>query len=147
MANLKAAASLISELSQETQLELYKSWQHNQDAAISRLVEIAKEKGKTGYDSATVKRLIEEFIAEVEKSDENEDLELREGELASVSGGDRGSKWKSGDDIGKYLWQGTMARTQQNIAWKNAEEEQEKQRVQRQNDIDGGGQPTIKNLF
>ena len=91
--------------------------------------------------------MIEEFIAEVEKSDENEDLELREGELASVSGGDRGSKWKSGDHIGKYPWQGTMARTQQNIAWKNAEEEQEKQRVQRQNDIDGGGQPTIKNLF
>ena len=89
MANLKEAASLINELNQETQLELYKSWQHNQDAAISRLVEIAKEKGQTGYDSATVKRLIEEFIAEVEKNDENEDVELSEGELAAVSGGKR----------------------------------------------------------
>ena len=87
MANLKAAASLISELSQETQLELYKSWQHNQDGAVAKLVEIAKEKGQTGYDSATVKRLIEEFIAEVEKNDENEDVELSEGELAAVSGG------------------------------------------------------------
>ena len=147
MASLKDAASLINELSQDTQLELYKSWQHNQEAAVSRLVEIAQEKGKAGYDAETVKRLIEEFIADVQKNDENEDLELREGELASVSGGDRGSKWKSGDGRGKYLWQGTMARTQQDIAWKNAEEEQEKQRGQRQNDIDGGGQPTIKNLF
>ena len=121
--------------------------QNNQEGAVRWVVEMAKKKGQAGHDAATLKRLIEEFIAEVEKSDENEDLELREGELASVSGGDRGSKWKSGDDIGKYLWQGTMARTQQNIAWKNAEEEQEKQRGQRQNDIDGGGQPTIKNLF
>ena len=87
MANLKEAASLISELSQDTQLELYKSWQSNQYAAVSRLVEIAKEKGQTGYDSATVKRLIEEFISEVEKNDENEDLELNEGELAAVAGG------------------------------------------------------------
>ena len=143
MANLKEAASLINELSQETQLELYKSWQHNQEAAVSRLVEIAKEKGKAGYDAETVKRLIEEFIADVQKNDENEDLELREGELASVSGGDRGSKWKSGDD----RWRRQIRDKQQNIAWKNAEEEQEKQRGQRQNDIDGGGQPTIKNLF
>ena len=98
MASLKDAASLINELSQDTQLELYKSWQNNQEAAVSRLVEIAKEKGQTGYDAATVKRLIEEFIAEVEKNDENEDLELREGELASVSGGwiniDRKFVWK-----------------------------------------------------
>ena len=87
MASLKDAASLINELSQETQLELYKSWQHNQDGAVAKLVEIAKEKGQTGYDSATVKRLIEEFIAEVQKNDENEDLELSESELAAVSGG------------------------------------------------------------
>jgi len=38
MANLKEAASLINELSQDTQLELYKSWQSNQDTAVSRLV-------------------------------------------------------------------------------------------------------------
>ena len=86
MANLKDAASLINELSQEMQLELYKSWQHDQEAAVSRLVEIAQEKGQTGYDAATVKRLIEEFIAEVQKNDENEDLELREEELSAVSG-------------------------------------------------------------
>ena len=78
MASLKDAASLINELSQDTQLELYKSWQHNQEAAVSRLVEIAEEKGQTGYDAATVKRLIKEFIAEVQKNDENEDLELSE---------------------------------------------------------------------
>ena len=90
MANLKEAASLISELSQDTQLELYKSWQSNQDAAVSRLVEIAKEKGQTGYDAVTVKKLIEEFIAEVEKNDENEDLELKEGELAALAGGHGG---------------------------------------------------------
>ncbi len=87
MANLKEAASLISELSQDTQLELYKTWQSNQDAAVSRLVEMAKEKGQTGYDAVTVKRLIEEFIAEVQKNDENEDVELNEGELAAVAGG------------------------------------------------------------
>jgi len=87
MANLKEAASLINELSQDTQLELYKTWQSNQEAAVTRLVEIAKEKGQTGYDAETVKRLIEEFIAEVEKNDENEDLELNEGELAAVAGG------------------------------------------------------------
>ena len=98
MANLKDAASLINELSQETQLELYKSWQHNQEAAVSRLVEIAQEKGQTGYDSATVKRLIEEFIAEVEKNDENEDVELSEGELAAVSGGQLGGKDKPDPD-------------------------------------------------
>ena len=87
MANLKEAASLISELGQDTQLELYKSWQSNQEAAVTRLVEIAKEKGKTGYDAVTVKKLIEEFIAEVEKNDENDNLELKEGELAAVAGG------------------------------------------------------------
>ena len=87
MASLKDAESLINELNRDTQLELYKSWQHNQEAAVSRLVEIAQEKGKAGYDSATVKRLIEEFIAEVEKNDENENVELSEGELAAVSGG------------------------------------------------------------
>ena len=87
MANLKDAASLINELSQETQLDLYKSWQHHQEAAFNRLVEIAKEKGQAGYDAGTVKRLIEEFVAEVQKNDENEDLELSEGELAAVSGG------------------------------------------------------------
>ncbi|KZR83553.1 hypothetical protein PMIT1342_00345 [Prochlorococcus marinus str. MIT 1342] len=31
--------------------------------------------------------MIEEFIAEVQKNDENEDLELSEAELAAVSGG------------------------------------------------------------
>ncbi len=87
MANLKEAASLINQLSQETQLELYKTWQSNQEAAVTRLVEIAKEKGKTGYDAVTVKKLIEEFIAEVEKNDENEDLELREEELMAMAGG------------------------------------------------------------
>ncbi len=117
MASLKDAASLINELSQETQLELYKSWQHNQEAAVSRLVEIAKEKGQTGYDAATVKRLIEEFIAEVQKmiaigaennvsftveevktylreldeEDEFDDVELNEAALAAVSGGARGT--------------------------------------------------------
>ena len=96
MASLKDAASLINELSQETQLELYKSWQHNQEAAVSRLVEIAQEKGQTGYDSATVKRLIEEFIAEVQKNDENEDLELSEAELSAVSGGNLGKATKAG---------------------------------------------------
>ena len=94
MASLKDAASLINELSQETQLELYKSWQNNQEAAVSRLVEIAKEKGQTGYDAATVKSLIEEFIAEVQKNDENEDVELREEELSAVSGGCGGSREK-----------------------------------------------------
>ena len=87
MANLTEAATLINELSQETQLELYKTWQSNQEAAVSRLVEMAEEKGQTGYDAATVKRLIEEFIAEVQKNDENEDLELKEGELMAVAGG------------------------------------------------------------
>ena len=87
MANLKEAASLISELSQDTQFELYKTWQSNEDAAVSRLVEMAKEKGQTGYDAVIVKRLIEEFIAEVQKNDENEDLELKEGELMAVAGG------------------------------------------------------------
>ena len=89
MANLTEAATLINELSQETQLELYKTWQSNQEAAVSRLVEMAEEKGQTGYDAATVKRLIEEFIAEVEKNDENDDLELKEGELTAVAGGGR----------------------------------------------------------
>ena len=89
MANLTEAATLINELSQDTQFELYKTWQSNEDAAVSRLVEMAKEKGQTGYDAVTVKRLIEEFIAEVEQNDENEDLELREAELAAVSGGKR----------------------------------------------------------
>ena len=102
MASLKDAASLINELSQDTQLELYKSWQHNQEAAVSRLVEIAQEKGKAGYDSATVKRLIEEFIAEVEKNDENENVELSEGELAAVSGGFRFDK-----SIGPFRVPGT----------------------------------------
>ena len=46
-----------------------------------------KAKRQTGYDSVTVKRLIEEFIADVQKNDENEDVELREEELAAVSGG------------------------------------------------------------
>jgi len=87
MANLKEAASLINELSQETQLELYKSWQLNQEEAVSRLVDMAKEKGQAGYDAATVKRLIEEYISEVEKNDENEAIELREEELSVVSGG------------------------------------------------------------
>ena len=87
MASLKDAASLINELSQETQLELYKSWQHNQETAVSRLVEIAQEKGQAGYDATTVKRLIEEYIAEVQKNDENEELELRVEELAAVAGG------------------------------------------------------------
>ena len=91
MANLKEAESLINELSQDTQLELYKSWQSNQDVAVSKLVEMAEEKGQTGYDAVTVKRLIEEFIAEVEKNDENEDLELKEGELAAVAGGTDGA--------------------------------------------------------
>ena len=100
MANLKEAASLISELGQDTQLELYKTWQSNQDAAVSRLVEMAKEKGQTGYDAVTVKRLIEEFIAEVEKNDENEDLELKEGELSAVAGGGAGRK---------YSWDGEHA--------------------------------------
>ena len=145
MANLKEAASLINELSQETQLELYKSWQHNQEAAVSRLVEIAKEKGKAGYDAETVKRLIEEFIADVQKNDENEDLELREGELASVSGGKSGTIIRGKREGGSTRDQDSQS--QQNMAWKNAEEEQEKQRGQRQNHIDGGGQPIIKNLF
>ena len=48
---------------------------------------MAKEKGQAGYDAATVKRLIEEFIAEVQKNDENEDLELKEEELTAVAGG------------------------------------------------------------
>ena len=87
MASLKDAASLINELSQDTQLELYKSWQSNQEAAVSRLVEIAKGKGKAGYDAATVKRLIEEFIADVQKNDENEDVQISEAELTAVSGG------------------------------------------------------------
>ena len=90
MTNLKEAASLINELSQDTQLELNKTWQSNQDAAVTRLVEMAKEKGQKGYDAETVKRLIEEFIAEVEKNDENEDVELKEGELTAVSGGSHG---------------------------------------------------------
>jgi len=42
------------------------------------LVEMAKEKGQIGYDAASVKRLIEEFILEVQKNDENEDVELSE---------------------------------------------------------------------
>ena len=87
MASLKDAALLINDLSQDTQLELYKTWQSNQDAAVSRLVEMAKEKGLKDYYAVTVKRLIEEFIAEVEKNDENEDLELREEELMAMAGG------------------------------------------------------------
>ncbi len=52
--------------------------QNNQEGAVRWLVEIAKEKGQAGYDEATLKRLIEEFIAEVLKNDENQDLELSE---------------------------------------------------------------------
>jgi len=52
--------------------------QNNQEAAFRWLVEIAKEKGQAGYNAATLKRLIEEFIAELQKNDENEDLELSE---------------------------------------------------------------------
>ena len=87
MANREEAGLLFNELSQETQLELYKNWQLNQDEAVSKLVEIAKDKGKVGYDAETVKRLIEDFIAEVEKHDESEDLELSAAELSAVSGG------------------------------------------------------------
>ena len=61
------------------------------------LLKIAKEKGQTGYDAVTVKKLIEEFIAEVEKNDENEDLVLKEGELAAVSGGFNFGKAKQAD--------------------------------------------------
>ncbi len=142
MSSLKDAASLINELSQETQLELYKSWQHNQDGAVAKLVEIAKEKGQAGYDSVTVKRLIEEFIAEVQKNDENEDLELREGELSAVSGG---SATKMGCEGGSTREEDSSS--QQNMAWKNAEEEQEKQRVQRQKDIDDGSIFVTKNII
>jgi len=62
---------------------------------------MAKEKGQTGYDAVTVKTLIEEFIAEVEKNDENEDLELKEGELSAVAGGHGSSP--------KYYWDGEHA--------------------------------------
>ena len=99
MANLKEAASLINELSQDTQLELYKTQQSNQEAAVNRLVEMAKEKGQTGYDAVTVKRLIEEFIAEVEKNDENEDLELKESELTAVAGGSSFSIYCENKDL------------------------------------------------
>ena len=48
-----------------------------------------------------MKRLIEEFIAEVQKNDENEDLELKEGELSAVAGGHGSSP--------KYYWDGEHA--------------------------------------
>ncbi len=57
--------------------------QNNQEGAVRWLVEIAKQKGQTGYDAATLKRLLEEFIAEVQKNDEKEDLELSEEQLAA----------------------------------------------------------------
>jgi len=52
--------------------------QNNQEGAVRWVVEMAKKKGQAGHDAATLKRLIEEFIAEVLKNDENEDLELSE---------------------------------------------------------------------
>ena len=87
MANHEEAGLMFNELSQETQLEIYKNWQDNQDEAISRLVEIANAKGKVGYDAETVKSFIEEFFAEIEKYDENDDLELSAAELSAVSAG------------------------------------------------------------
>ena len=45
MANLTEAASLINDLSQDTQFELYKTWQSNEDAAVS-LLKWQKKKDK-----------------------------------------------------------------------------------------------------
>ena len=92
----EALSALFVELNPETQLELYKIWQDNQDAAVSRLLEIAKEKGQEGYDVETVKRLIEEFITEVEKNDDDIDIELTDTMLSAVAGGGIGSnKWQA----------------------------------------------------
>jgi len=87
MASVNEGESLISGLSQDTQLELYMSWQTNQEETITKLVEIAKENGQKDYDAATVKRLIAEFTTGIEKDDENEDLELNSEELTAVAGG------------------------------------------------------------
>ena len=83
----ESLSALFAELNPETQLELYKIWQDNQDAAVSRLLAVAKKKGQEGYDFETVKRLIEEFITEVEKNDDDNDIELTETMLSAVAGG------------------------------------------------------------
>jgi len=108
MASVNEGESLISGLSQDTQLELYMSWQTNQEETIARLVEIAKENGQKDYDAATIKRLIAEFTTDIEKDDENEDLELNSEELTAVAGGGMWERHKQRNKKGRYSMKGRI---------------------------------------
>ena len=82
MATLEQFKEVRMKVAPEVQKELFQLMTSNPDSAISRMVEIAGEKGLT-----VSKEEVRGFLREMDDSDEFDDIELDAVALAAIAGG------------------------------------------------------------
>ena len=87
MTTLEQFKEVRMKVAPEVQQELFTLMTSNPDDAISRMVEIAAEKGLT-----VSKEEVKGFLREMDDSEEFDDIELDAVALVAIAGGNRGTR-------------------------------------------------------